>query len=59
MQKHFSLFSPMSNADVEPIFNSTTFMSRYPEGTAVASPENRILNPNIEMAVWFKLRQNI
>ena len=31
----------------------------YPECTAVASPENRILNPNLEMAVRFKLRQDI
>jgi hypothetical protein len=33
--------------------------SRYPEGTTVASPENRILNLDIELAVWFKLRQDI
>ena len=34
-------------------------MSCYTECTAVASPKNRILNPNIELAVWFKLRQDI
>jgi len=34
-------------------------MSCYYESTAVASPENRILNPNIELAVRFKLRQDI
>ena len=34
-------------------------MSCYTECTAVASPENRILNPNLEMAAWFKLRQDI
>ena len=44
---------------VEPIFNSITFMSCYVECTAVASSENRILNPNIELAVRFKLRQDI
>ena len=31
----------------------------YLECTAVASPENRILNPDIELAVRFKLRQDI
>ena len=31
----------------------------YSESTAVVSPENRILNPNIELAVWLKLRKNI
>ena len=31
----------------------------YSESTAVASPKNRILNPNIELAVRFKLRQDI
>ena len=34
-------------------------MPRYPESTAVASSENRILNPDIEQAVRFKLRQDI
>ena len=29
--------------------------SRYPEGTVVTSPENRILNLDIELAAWFKL----
>jgi hypothetical protein len=29
--------------------------SRYPEGTAIASPENRILNPNIELAGFFSI----
>ena len=33
--------------------------SRYPESTTIASSENRILNPDIELAVRFKLRQNI
>ncbi len=55
----FLLFSPMNSAGVEPIFNSITFMSCYSESTAVAPPENRILNPNIEMTVRFKLRQDI
>ncbi len=31
----------------------------YSECTAVASPENRIFNPDIELAVWFKLRQDV
>ena len=49
----------MSSAGVDPIFNSITFMSCYSECTAVASPENCILNPDIELAVRFKLRQDI
>ena len=32
---------------------------RYPESTTIASSENRVFNPDIELAVWFKLRQNI
>ena len=32
---------------------------RYPEVPTVASSENRILDPDIEPAVRFKLRQNI
>jgi hypothetical protein len=36
-----------------------TGTSHYPESTTIASPENRILNPDIELAVRFKLRQNI
>jgi len=31
----------------------------YSESTAVASPENRILNPNFELAIRFQLRQDI
>jgi hypothetical protein len=31
---------------------------RYPESTTIASSEYRILNPDIELAVRFKLRQN-
>jgi len=31
---------------------------RYPESTTIASSENRILNPDIELAVRFNLRQN-
>ena len=34
-------------------------MSCYYESTAVAPPKNRILNLNLEMAAWFKLRQDI
>ena len=37
-------------------FNTGT--PRYPESTTIASSENRILNPDIELAVRFKLRQN-
>ncbi len=57
------------SAGVEPIYNSITFMScysltrimlsHYSECTAVAPPKNCILNPNLEMAVRFKLRQDI
>ena len=34
-------------------------MSCYSECTAVTPPENGILNLNIELAVRFKLRQDI
>ena len=34
-------------------------MPCYEECTAIASPKNCILNPNLEMAVRFKLRQDI
>ena len=40
-------------------FSLHTGMSGYPESTTIASSENRILNPDIEPAVRFKLRQNI
>ena len=43
------------------VFSSdyNSYMSCYSEGATVTPPENRILNPDIEPAVRFELRENI
>ena len=40
------------------IWDCGAFLSRYPEGAAVAPPKNGILNPDIELAFRLKLREN-